>query len=147
MMPTFTINIGKGSYRKVKPLVKNILRWFCVLTIVAAYGFYLPAQAIAQQAQMAQMNSNSAFDPEMMEIMQKMNKDMTAAPMTGNPDLDFIAIMIPHHQGAIDMAKSYLKYDKDPVLRQMAQNIIDEQQKQIGELHNRQVALQTSRQT
>lgn len=96
---------------------------------------------------MAQMNSNSAFDPEMMEIMQKMNKDMTAAPMTGNPDLDFIAIMIPHHQGAIDMAKSYLKYGKDPVLRQMAQNIIDEQQKQIGELHNRQVALQTSRQT
>jgi uncharacterized protein (DUF305 family) len=134
------------SYRKVKPLAKTILRWFCVLTIVV-YGFYLPAQAVAQQAQTAQMNANSAFDREMMEIMQKMDKDMKAAPMTGDPDLDFIAMMIPHHQGATDMAKIYLQYGKDPVLRQIAQNITSEQQQQIETLQNLQVALQTSRQT
>jgi uncharacterized protein (DUF305 family) len=134
------------SYRKVIPLAKTLLRWFCVLTIVV-YGFYLPAQAVAQQAQTTQTNASSTFDRESMEIMQKMNKEMTAAPMTGDPDLDFIAMMIPHHQGATDMAKIYLKYGKDPALRQIAQNITNEQQQQIETLQNLQVALQTSRQT
>jgi uncharacterized protein (DUF305 family) len=120
-----------------------MLRWFCVLVIVA-YGFYLPAQAVAQQAQMAQTNASSTFDRETMEIMQKMNKEMTAAPMTGDPDLDFIAVMIPHHQGATDMAKIYLKYGKDSALRQIAQNITNEQKQQIDTLRNLQVALQTS---
>jgi uncharacterized protein (DUF305 family) len=123
-----------------------MLRWFCVLAIVM-YGFYLPAQAVAQQAQMTQMNTNSTFDRETMEIMQKMNKEMTAAPMTGDPDLDFISVMIPHHQGATDMAKIYLKYGKDPALRQIAQNITNDQQQQIDTLRNLQVTLQNSRQT
>ena len=56
---------------------------------------------------------------------------MVAAPMTGDPDHDFAAIMIPHHQGAVDMAKVELIYGKDPVLRRLAQEIIVTQEQEI----------------
>jgi uncharacterized protein (DUF305 family) len=60
----------------------------------------------------------------MMESMAKMDRDMMTAPMTGDPDHDFAATMIPHHQGAIDMAKPFLLHGKDPALRRLAQEII-----------------------
>ncbi len=53
-------------------------------------------------------------------------------PMPGMPDHDFAAMMIPHHQGAIDMAKVELLYGKDPVLRRLAQEIIVTQGSEIG---------------
>jgi uncharacterized protein (DUF305 family) len=56
---------------------------------------------------------------------------MMAAKPTGNPDRDFAAMMIPHHQGAIDMAKVELIYGRDPVLRRLAQGIIVTQQQEI----------------
>ena len=59
-----------------------------------------------------------------MDSMAKMDHDMMAAPMTGDPDRDFAAMMIPHHQGAIDMAKQLLLYGKDPVLRRLAQELV-----------------------
>lgn len=62
--------------------------------------------------------------------MQRMDRGM-AVPHTGDPDRDFAAMMIPHHQGAIDMAKAELEYGKDPVLRRLAQGIIVEQQQEI----------------
>jgi len=55
---------------------------------------------------------------------------MTAKP-TNDPDRDFAAMMIPHHQGAIDMAKVELIYGRDPVLRRLAEGIIVEQQQEI----------------
>ncbi|CAA0090245.1 Uncharacterised protein [Starkeya nomas] len=51
---------------------------------------------------------------------------------TGNIDADFTAMMIPHHQGAIDMAVAYLRYGTDPQLRRIAQEIVVEQQQQIA---------------
>jgi uncharacterized protein (DUF305 family) len=61
----------------------------------------------------------------MMEsAMTAMDEGMTRAPMTGDPDHDFAAMMIPHHQGAIDMAKAELLYGKNPVLRRLAQEIV-----------------------
>jgi uncharacterized protein (DUF305 family) len=54
--------------------------------------------------------------------------------LTGDADKDFIAGMIPHHQGAIEMAKIELKYGKDPQARKMAENIIAEQKKEIAEM-------------
>jgi hypothetical protein len=66
------------------------------------------------------------------EAMAVMSRDMAHAPMTGNPDHDFATMMIPHHQGAIDMAKVEVLYGKDPVLRRLAQEIIVTQDSEIA---------------
>lgn len=70
---------------------------------------------------------------EMMRAMQQMQGAM-AAPMSGDFDVDFARMMIPHHQGAIDMARSQLEHGKDPKLRQMAQEIIGAQEREIATL-------------
>jgi uncharacterized protein (DUF305 family) len=54
---------------------------------------------------------------EMMDAMKKMQKDMAAAPIIGDADYDFANMMIPHYQGAIDMAGAELQHGKDPMQR------------------------------
>jgi uncharacterized protein (DUF305 family) len=67
------------------------------------------------------------------EAHTKMMKEMEK-PMTGNTDVDFVQGMIPHHQGAIDMAKVELQHGKDPELRKLARSIIAAQEKEIAEM-------------
>jgi uncharacterized protein (DUF305 family) len=61
----------------------------------------------------------------------RMHKDMTIK-FTGNADVDFARGMIPHHQGALDMAKVVLEHGKDPELKKLAQDVIVSQQKEIA---------------
>jgi uncharacterized protein (DUF305 family) len=61
--------------------------------------------------------------------MAVMMKNMMVAA-TGNPDLDFVKGMIPHHQGAIDMAKVALQYAKDPALLKLATDIVSAQDRE-----------------
>jgi hypothetical protein len=68
------------------------------------------------------------------QTMAVMSRDMKQAPMTGDPDHDFAAMMIPHHQGAIDMAKVELVHGKNPALRRLAQEIIVTQRSEIDVL-------------
>jgi len=89
-------------------------------------GLLIGATALAQ------------IEPRAAEFMQAMNtgmtrmdRDMAAAPMNGNIDHDFATMMMPHHQGAIDMAKAELSYGKDPVMRRLAQEILVDQQSEI----------------
>src|SRR5246500_2888795 len=63
--------------------------------------------------------------------MEKMIGDMTIKP-TGNIDRDFVAMMVPHHQGAIDMARAELRYGHEPALRLIAQEIVVDQIQQIS---------------
>jgi uncharacterized protein (DUF305 family) len=66
---------------------------------------------------------------------QKMMAGMTADHDHGaNADLAFLAMMIPHHQGAIDMAEVQLKYGKDPEIRSLAEKIIAAQKAEIAEM-------------
>lgn len=65
--------------------------------------------------------------------MQKMMKEMDAKP-TGNADRDFVTMMIPHHRGAIDMAKVQLQYGNDPMLRKLAAAIVRAQDSEIAEM-------------
>jgi len=65
------------------------------------------------------------------EANMKMHKDMTME-FTGNADVDFARGMIPHHQGAIDMAQVLLKYGKDPELKKLAEDIIKAQETEIA---------------
>ena len=70
------------------------------------------------------------FLSENAAAMNKMMADMTIKP-TGDVDRDFVAMMVPHHQGAIDMAKAELKYGHNEQLRRIAQEIIVTQQQEI----------------
>ena len=72
-----------------------------------------------------------SFQRLMDDAMMTMDSGMKGAPMTGDPDHDFVVMMIPHHQGAVDMAKAELLYGKDPVLRRLAQEIIVTQEQEI----------------
>lgn len=63
--------------------------------------------------------------------MAVMDHGMQSAPMNSVPEHDFFSMMIPHHQGAIDMAESVLLYTTDPEVRNLAQGIITEQQNEI----------------
>lgn len=66
-----------------------------------------------------------------MAGMEKMNADMNAA-MTGDPDRDFVTMMIPHHQGAIDMARVQLEHGKDAELHKLSEGIIKAQESEIA---------------
>jgi uncharacterized protein (DUF305 family) len=68
---------------------------------------------------------------ELIASMDKMHMAMEAIKRSGNSDVDFVRLMLPHHQAAIDMAKTQLLYGKDPQMRRLAQEIITDQQSEI----------------
>jgi uncharacterized protein (DUF305 family) len=75
-------------------------------------------------------HSEKAFLSANAAAMKEMMADMAIEP-TGDVDRDFLAMMIPHHQGAVDMANEELEYGHDEQIRQLAQEIVAEQQHQI----------------
>ena len=86
---------------------------------------------IAAEA-VAQMEPHAAdFMRSAHASMARMDQEMAAAPMDGDVDHDFASMMVPHHRGAIDMAKAELSYGKDPVMRRLAQEILVDQQSEI----------------
>lgn len=74
-------------------------------------------------------------DQAYMQSMMAMHHGMRAHAYNGNADHDFMAMMIPHHQAAIDMARTELRYGKNPKLRAMAQAIIKAQQAEIDQMN------------
>jgi uncharacterized protein (DUF305 family) len=78
------------------------------------------------------MGAMGGMSHEMMMSMQKMNAQMAIGMATKDPDLAFLCGMIPHHQGAIDMAQELLKTGKDPEAKVLAQGVIDAQVKEIA---------------
>lgn len=77
--------------------------------------------------------SDPASTREFKAADMKMMHNM-AVPYTGDADVDLRTHMIPHHQGAIDMAKVALSHAKDPETKRMAQTIINDQEKEIAEM-------------
>ena len=77
------------------------------------------------------ISSETPFAALMAQAMDRMHADMAGAAQTGDPDRDFLSMMIPHHQGAVDMAKIVLLHTTDPRVRNLAQSIITEQQYEI----------------
>lgn len=81
-------------------------------------------------ATMASRAAAASFAAAMDASMMRMHEAMSR-PGTGNPDHDFAAMMIPHHQGVIEMAEAELRFGHDEVLRRLAQGIIVEQQQEV----------------
>ena len=77
------------------------------------------------------------FVEEMNDGMRKMMQAMHAAGATGRPDIDFLAMMIPHHEGAVEMARLELIHGKDPLTRRLAAEIIASQTAEIAAMKKR----------
>jgi uncharacterized protein (DUF305 family) len=82
-------------------------------------------------------NAPDVFEVQMDAGMTKMMEDMHAAGHSGNTDVDFLAMMIPHHEGAVEMARLALIYGNDPLTRRLAEEIIASQTSEIAAMKER----------
>jgi uncharacterized protein (DUF305 family) len=93
------------------------------------------AVATAAPQEASQLHGGMTMDgadwSKLMSSMDKMDAAMASAKSTGDSDRDFVRLMLPHHQAAVDMAKAQLLYGKDPQMRRLAQEIITDQQSEI----------------
>ena len=112
-----------------------------VASICATAGLIMMASPAGAQdsASMPGMNMSSSADsgsspstPAFREADERMMREMSAPPYTGDTDKDFVSHMMPHHQGAIDMAEVEVKYGKDPDMKRLAKNIIRAQREEIA---------------
>ena len=113
------------------------------------YLAVLPVVAVAVWPQDHSMSHVATQDTNwaaLMKSMETMHASMAAAEPSGNKDTDFANLMLPHHQAAVDMAKTELLYGKDPQMRRLAQEIITDQESEIQlmQLWLKRHALQTA---
>lgn len=105
-----------------------------VLAALAAGGFVAPA--VAQMDHAGHGAATPALSPASqayMDAMAKMDGEMKRMAMSGKPGIDFAAMMIPHHQAAIDMAKAYLASDEaDAELAGLSRDIVAAQEREIA---------------
>jgi hypothetical protein len=112
--------------------VNSRLRSICALMVIGfatgagAQDASRPGDASSSQ----RLAAEAPFLAENSAAMDRMMADMNVKP-TGDVDVDFSAMMTPHHQGAIDMALAELRYGRNEQLRRIAQEIIVEQQQEI----------------
>lgn len=103
----------------------------CRLVLLAGIAAALAAAAYSHPVHDVHA---STFQTLVTGAMDRMGRAMLA-PITGDPDRDFATMMIPHHQGAIDMAEAELRFGHDLILRRLAQGLIVEQQQEIAVMH------------
>lgn len=81
------------------------------------------------------------FEAGMQAGMARMMRDMHSPGYSGDADRDFLAMMIPHHEGAVDMARLVLIHGRDPLVRQLAEEIIASQTVEIAAMRGRLAVL------
>ena len=101
-----------------------------ILELILSVGLL----GLSAQAGVPVRGSQATTDDDWSELvasMDKMHMAMGAVKRSGDSDVDFVRLMLPHHQAAIDMAKTQLLHGKDPQMRRLAQEIITDQQLEI----------------
>lgn len=88
--------------------------------------------------------NSAAFAHAMHQAMATMTSAMAGVLMTGDVDQDFLAMMIPHHSGAVEMARLLLVHGSDPLVRQLAESILASQQAEIASMEGRRAYLRRS---
>ena len=89
----------------------------------------------------AKTGAANAFELEMDVGMARMMEEMHSPGYTGQPDTDFLAMMIAHHAGAVEMARLVLVHGRDPLVRQLAGDIIASQTVEIAAMRGRMAVL------
>jgi uncharacterized protein (DUF305 family) len=119
--------------RRVAPVATGTL----AIALVAAIAFLAVARDRSQPkpkicvTTAANVSGECPFLAENDAAMKKMMSGMAITP-TGDVDLDFVAMMVPHHQAAVDMAVAVLRHGRNPQIRRLAQEIIVTQQQEIA---------------
>ena len=111
-----------------------------VISLATTLSVTATSFALAEDPTNPQRRRAAVADPNEQQFlfdndlaMSKMSRGMLVES-TGDIDRDFVAMMIPHHQGAIDMARAELKYGHNEDLRRLAQNIVTRQQNEISDM-------------
>lgn len=110
---------------------------------LAHAGHHPPSHATvaAGSPQPAGPDAYARYNAEMHAGMNKMMQDMHAGPPSGDPDVDFLTMMIPHHAGAVEMARLVLRDGHDPLVREIAERIMASQLAEIDGMRGRLSAL------
>ena len=99
-----------------------------LVALIIAIG--VPAQQQVSHRHSAGVVQDNDWS-ELTASMEKMHVAMGSIERSGDSSVDFVRLMLPHHQAAIDMARTQLIYGKDPQMRRLAQEIITDQQSEI----------------
>ena len=103
------------------------------LAILSVFAGALAMQAL-QRGSHPDHGDKLALDPSWFEwnaSMEKMHAAMASVEPSGKSDVDFVRLMLPHHQAAIKMAETQLLFGNDPQMHRLAQGIITDQQSEI----------------
>ncbi|PBB33489.1 DUF305 domain-containing protein [Mesorhizobium sp. M1A.F.Ca.IN.020.06.1.1] len=116
---------------------KIVLLLMAAGMLIAVFLESVPAQSDEMKHDMfgMAMGADSPATAGYKAAMDKMHKDMMLN-YTGNADVDFVRGMIPHHQGAIDMAKVVIANGKDPEIRKLAENVVKAQEAEIKKMQD-----------
>ncbi len=123
--------------------MKTAIATIVACALVGTSAFHAAAQAPKVDAPKvdhskmdhSKMAAPTAGDTASTTAFKAANDKMHAGmsiPFSGNADVDFVKGMVPHHQGAVEMAKIVLQYGKDPALKKLARDVIRAQDKEIA---------------
>ena len=114
---------------------KLVLLLMAAGMLLAVFLESVPAQSEGMKHDMGAMAANSPSTEGYKAAMNKMHADMMIE-YSGDADADFVRGMIPHHQGAIDMAKVELANGKDPEIRKLAEAVVTAQEAEIKQMQD-----------